>query len=92
MKAGIKKALKILQNELRNVKEQEKKKILPFISTFNQENPKTLPIIRQTLENSKTSDRIRNVLKKVKFINCKRQAPNLGRILCKSSFSPSNSN
>ena len=40
MKAGIKKALKILQNESRNVKEQEKKKILPFISTFNRENPK----------------------------------------------------
>ena len=34
---------------------------------------------------------MRNVLKKVKFINYKRQAPNLGRILCKSSFSPSNS-
>ena len=34
---------------------------------------------------------MRKALKKVKFINCKRQAPNLGRILCKSSFSPSNS-
>ena len=34
---------------------------------------------------------MRNTLKKVKFINCKRQAPNLERILCKSSFSPSNS-
>ena len=33
---------------------------------------------------------MRNALK-VKFINCKRQAPNLGRILCKSSFSLSNS-
>ena len=31
---------------------------------------------------------MRNALKKVKFINCERQAPNLGRILCKSS--PSN--
>ena len=34
---------------------------------------------------------MRNALKKVKFINCKRHAPNLARILCKSSFSPSNS-
>ena len=34
---------------------------------------------------------MRNALKKFKFINCKRQAPNLGRILCKSPFSPSNS-
>ena len=34
---------------------------------------------------------MRNALKKVTFINCKRQAPNLGKILCKSSSSPSNS-
>ena len=92
IKAGINKSLKILQNELKNVKEQEKKKILHFISTFNPNNPEALPIIKQTLENLKTLDRTRNALKKVKFINCKRQAPpNLERILCKSSFSPSNS-
>ena len=72
-------------------KEKEKKKILPIISTFNPNNPKALPIIKKTLENLKTSDRMRNALKKVKFINCKRQAPNLGRILSESSFSPSNS-
>ena len=35
IKAGVKKVLKISQNELTNVTEQEKKKILPFISTFN---------------------------------------------------------
>ena len=35
---------------------------------------------------------MRNALKKIEFINCKRQAPNLGRILCKSSFSSGNSN
>ena len=71
IKAVINKALKIPQNELGNVKEQEKKKILPFISTFNPNNPKALPIIKQTLENLKTSDRMRKALKKVKFINCK---------------------
>ena len=64
IKAGIKKALKIPQNEIRNVKEQEKKKILPFISTFNPNNPKALPIIKQTLENFKTSDRMKNALKR----------------------------
>ena len=50
-----------------------------------------MPIIKQTLENLKNSDRMRNTLKKVRFINCKRQAPNVGRILCKSSSSTSNS-
>ena len=91
LKAGINNALKIPQNKLRNVKKQEGKKMLLFISTFNPNNPKALPIIKQALENLKTSDPRRNVLEKVKFIKCKRQAPDLGRILCKSSFSPSNS-
>ena len=71
IKAGISKALNIPQNELRNVKEQEEKKILPFISSFNPNNPKALPIIKQTLENLKTLDQMRNALKKIKFINCK---------------------
>ena len=42
IKAAINKALKLPQNELRNVKEQAKKKILPFISTFNPKNPQSL--------------------------------------------------
>ena len=77
---------------MRTVKDQEKKKILPFISTFNPNNSKTLPIIKKTLQNFKTSHRMRNASKEVKFVNCERQAPNLGGVLCKSSFSPSNSN
>ena len=67
IKAGINKALKIPQNELRNVKELEKKKILPFISTFNSNNPKALPIIKQTLENFKSLNQMRNALKRVKL-------------------------
>ena len=56
IKAGINKALKIPQNELRKKEEkkkkkkQEKKKILPFISTFNPNNPKAFPIIKQSLK------------------------------------------
>ena len=88
IKAGISKALKILQSKLRNVKKQEEKKILPFISTFDPNNPKTLPLIKQTLENLKTSDWMRNALEKVKFIKYKRQPLNLGGILCNGSFHP----
>ena len=51
IKAGVNKALKIIQSELRNVNKQEEKKILPFISAFNPNNPKALPIIKQTLGN-----------------------------------------
>ena len=67
IKAGIYKALKIPQNELRNVKELEKKKILTFISNFNSNNPKALPIIKQTLENLKSLNQMRNALKRVKL-------------------------
>lgn len=35
---------------------------------------------------------MRNALTKFKFINWKRQASNLGSILCKSTFTSSNSN
>ena len=55
IKAGINKDLKIPQIELRNVKKQEEKKILPFISTFNPNNPEALLISKQILENLKTS-------------------------------------
>ena len=92
IKASIEKGLKAPQSELKNVKEHQKKKILSFILTFNPSNHKILPIIKQTMENLKTPDQMRNALKKVKFINFKRQAPNLGKILCRSSFLPSNSN
>ena len=62
IKAGINKALNTPQ--IRNVKKKEKKKILPFISTFSPYNPKALPIVKQALENLKTSAPIRNALKK----------------------------
>ena len=59
LKAGINKVLKIPQNELRNVINKK-------------QNPQTLHIIaKQTLENLKTVDQMRNTLKKVKFIKCK---------------------
>ena len=45
------------QSELRNVKKQEEKKILPFISTFNPNNPKALPIIKKTLENFRSNEK-----------------------------------
>ena len=37
---------------------------LPLTSIFNSKDPKTLIIIKQTLENLKTSDRMENALKR----------------------------
>ena len=61
IKAGIKKASKIPSYALTNVKE---KVDLPLTSIFNSKDPKTLIIIKQTLENLKTSDRMENALKR----------------------------
>ena len=74
IKAGINKTLKTPPKGLKSVKEQEKKKILPFMSTFNLNN-----------QNFGSNEKR---FKKVKFINYKRQAPNLsiGRILCQEFF------
>ena len=69
IKAGINKALKIPQ---RNVKKQEEKKILPFISTFPN-NLKALPIIKLTIENLKTSDRMTNALENLLTASDKHQ-------------------
>ena len=48
IKAAIYIVLKIPQSQLRNAKKQEEKTILPFSSTFNPNNPKALPIIKET--------------------------------------------
>ena len=63
IKAGIDKALEILQNELTNVKEKKRRSYFLF-QLLIQTTPKPLKIL-------KTSDRIRNTLKRVKFVNCK---------------------
>ena len=83
---GIEKAMNIPQSELRINKTKNTQPILPFISTFNPNNPTILPILKSTLENLKCSEIMEKALKKTKFVNCKRQAPNLERILCKSGF------
>ena len=70
IKTCVSKALRIPQNELRNVKvwKCKKKENLPFY--FNLNSHKALHIIKQTVENlKKASNRMRNASKKVKFIN-----------------------
>ena len=65
MKANISKALKTPQKRFEKLKKNEnKKEILSFISTFNLKNPPKLPIIKPTLENSKASGWMRNALVK----------------------------
>lgn len=86
IETGIKKAREIPQQVLRQQKENNQKEIIPFISTFNPNNPKVFPIIKQSFNNFKYSKTLENVFRNKTLIHSTRQAPNLERILCKSKF------
>ena len=53
---GIEKAFEIPHSGLGNNKVKNTEPILPFISTFNPNNPTILPILKSTLENLKCSE------------------------------------
>ena len=83
---GIKKALEIPQAELRKPKTmEENSKIMPYVSTYNPNNPQVSNIIKSVFENIQGNDV--PGFKDMKLIQSRRQAPNLKRILTKAEFS-----
>ena len=84
---GIEKALTIPQEQLRSEKLKRKDKILPFISTYNPNNPNMFPKVRERCRNLQTSKILGKISAKHKLIDCKRQSSNLKRFLCSSNFS-----
>ena len=52
---GIKKAVAIPQEQLRNEKLKKKDDILPFISTYNPNNPNVFLKVREIYRNLQTS-------------------------------------
>ena len=82
---GIKKALEIPQNKLRKAKEKQRNEILPLISTFNPNNPPVYNTIKNSVKILKRNNV--QVFESIKFINSKRQPPNLKKLLTKSEFS-----
>ena len=49
VKNGIKKALELPQNELKEPKEEQTDKVLPIISTFNPNNPPVYKAIKNSV-------------------------------------------
>ena len=82
---GIKKALKIPQNELIKPNEKQTDEVLPFISTFNPNNPPVYNTIKNSIEALKRNN-IRG-FESIKLINSKQQPPNLKKLLTKAEFS-----
>ena len=82
---GINKALSISLEELRTAKTISNDNSLPFITTYNPNNPNVYEMIGKSVERLKRSkvDGFENV----RVIKSKRQAPNLKKILTKTEFS-----
>ena len=80
-----KETLKIPQNELRKPKEKQSDEVLPFISSFNPNNPSAFNAIKNSVEVLKRN----NIpgFESIKLINSKRQQPNLRKLLTKMEFS-----
>ena len=77
---GIEKAVTIPQEQLRSEKLKKKVNILPFISTYNPNNPNLFPKVREIYENFQTSKTLGKIFAKYKLIDCKRQPSNLKRL------------
>ena len=84
---GIEKALAIPYEQLRSEKLKKKDSILPFISTYNPNDPNVLTKVRGIYRNLQTSKTLGKIFSKHKLIDCKRQSFNLKRLLFSSNFS-----
>ena len=83
---GIDKAKSIPQEDLRKTKRlSDLTNTLPFITTYNPNNPNIYNIVKKVINNLK--DHGVPGFKDIEIIQSKRQAPNLKKILTKVEFS-----
>ncbi|MCG8076000.1 MAG: GIY-YIG nuclease family protein, partial [Candidatus Thiodiazotropha taylori] len=91
---GISKALQIPRKNLLNVKEKTKEKteekVTPFISTHNPKNKEMFGILKNNMEIFNSDKTMNRIINNTKVIKCKRQLPNLKRMLIKSDFNETN--
>ena len=64
---------------------------IPFISTFNPNNINALPLVYNYRPILELGDKTKEVFKGIKFINSKKQAPNLKRLLTKAAYTSTQS-
>ena len=69
-------ALAIPQEQLRNEKQKKRDNILPFISTYNPNNPNVFRKVREIHRNLETSRTLEKIFPKHKLIDCKRKPSN----------------
>ena len=63
--------------------------ILPFISTHNPKNKEVFGIIKNNMDVLTSDETMSKILSETKIVKCKRQLPNLKRLLTRSEFNES---
>ena len=76
--------MSIPQKDLRKAKEKKEDNVLPFISTFNPNNPAVFNTIKDSVE-VLSRNKVPG-FQNLNLINSKRQAPNLKKLLTKAEF------
>ena len=84
--ASILKAKKITLEVLRQPKTAKNEDIIPFTTIYNTSNSNVFSIINQSFNNFQYFKTMFNIFQKKKLVNSMSQAPNLGRLLCRSKF------
>ena len=79
-------------NLLRRQKISKNEEIVPFTITHNVNNPNVFPIIEQSFDNFQYSKTMSNIFQRKKLVKSMSQAPNLGRLLCRSKFESQHKN
>ena len=90
VKAGIIKAMQIPRDELLAVQENKTETILPFISTHNPKNREVYGILKSNMQILNSDNTMKRIINNTKILKCKRQLPNLKRLLTKSTFTETN--
>lgn len=83
---GIDKALNQDQRVLRQVNAKPNTGIIPFVSTFNPNNPEMFNFMKQNVPILKCSSRMKSVLDATPLLKSKRQAHNLKNILTRARY------
>ena len=84
IKQGFQKALLIPQRDLRKPQKSSNEDILPFITTFNPNNPNIYSFIKSSVNCLKNNND--SGFHNIKLIQSKCQSPNLKKLLTKAEF------
>ena len=81
--------MSIPRDKLLEFKSKETEDILPFISNHNPKNKEVFGIIKHNMDVLTSDETMSKILSETKIVKCKRQLPNLKRLLTKSEFNES---